>query len=437
MTNRALRIPIAVLSVLLMIASAMADRIFPSASPGAGPWQLAAIVMSAALLLLSFFAGRRFLTRTLPIITANTVLLLIVLDGAAILAERRLATSGRGIVQPQVVEIPALEEFYQPPPGCFYPYVLLRSRPSYRERGVTTDSLGFRRTPYEVEDAEAIAVHLYGGSTVLGWGLPDSLTLAALLQRELRGQSDLPVNVSNRGIATRNSTQSMIEFVLALQAGDVPDAAVFYEGYNDGATAWFEGDAASHLGARRMQRIFCEGAVDNAEGSGLLNRAALFRVVRLLASDRTVVPELVDEAVPLGRRMDPEALAAETMDIFEENCRLIRSIAGEFGVPVVVAWQPSLAPEIKPLSTEEERFLQEMDRGKVEFQRVLWDSARARSMNGEYQWLGDINRGVERPVYNDYCHMNSYGTAIVAESLAVLVVPELPVAPDSGVGGSG
>ena len=427
----------AILSALLMIASVMADRIFPSASPGAGTWQLAAIVMSAALLLLSFLASRRFLTRTLPIITANTVLLLIVLDGAALLAERRLAASGHDVTRPEVVEIQNPEEFFQPPPGCFYPYVLLRSRPSYSERGVTTDSLGFRRTPYEVEDAEAVTVHLYGGSTVLGWGLPDSLTLSALLQAELREASGLPVNVSNRGIATRNSTQSMIEFVLALQAGDVPDAAAFYEGYNDGATAWFEGDAASHLGARRMQRIFCTGDENREEGAGLLGSIALFRVIRTIASDRTVVPELVDEAVPLGRQIEPEVLAARTMDIFDENCRLIGTVADEFGVPVVLAWQPSLAPEVKPLSTEEEHFLQEMDRGKVEFQRVLWDSARVRSLNGAYQWLGDINRGVGRPVYNDYCHMNSYGTGIVAESLAVLVVPELPVVPDSSVGGSG
>ena len=93
-----------------------------------------------------------------------------------------------------------------------------------------------------------------------------------------------------------------------------------------------------------------------------------------------------------------------------------------FDIPVVIAWQPSLAPETKILDPREIHYLAEMDQDMVEFQRILWDSARAYSNTDLYDWLGDVNSGVIPPVYIDYCHMNSFGTAVVAAGLSPLVM---------------
>lgn len=222
---------------LICVSALFADQVLPFPDPGFGAGQGAALLLGSLICLLTVNRGRRIILNQLPVILANTLVLVLIIEACALLALKIL--SGRTDEPSVSVFVPRMDDetVYTPPPAVFFPFVGLRLEPDFHGPGVTSDLLGFRVTPEADTSGTAIEIHMYGGSTVYGWFLPDSQTIPALLQEALRGSWEQSINVSNRGSATRNSTQSMIEFLLALQSGDIPDAAVFYEGYNDAATA--------------------------------------------------------------------------------------------------------------------------------------------------------------------------------------------------------
>ena len=80
-----------------------------------------------------------------------------------------------------------------------------------------------------------------GGSTVWGTGSADWNTLPAHLQTELQRVSARPVCVVNFGESAYVLTQSVLQLLLQLQAGNVPDLVIWYEGYNDAYSAYQKG----------------------------------------------------------------------------------------------------------------------------------------------------------------------------------------------------
>lgn len=399
--------------------SLSADGLLPSASPGFGLGQLAGAVISITMVSIAFSRARRFFWNDLPVILMNTIALVLILDSAAFVVSRRLASRPSG----EQASEPLAEPIFVPPPACYCPFVFLRLQPGYSAPGVHTDSLGFRVTPGASASDSAISIHVYGGSTAYGWVLDDSSTVTAFLQRQLDDRFSAPVRVCNRAAATRNSTHSMLEFLLALQAGDIPSAAVFYEGYNDAATTWYEAKPGALMGLRRMRNLLGPLEEPAASGWSPLEDISLLRLALSLVPKRPEAPDLI-EAAPLSRGMDGERLARETIDIFRSNDRQIKAIADAFGVSVLVLWQPALAGETRPLFQYERDYLETMDQQQVEFEKEVWSLARESFQDGD-AWLGDATADADFFVYNDYCHMNVYGTSLVARSIAERLMPLL------------
>lgn len=402
------------------VLSLAADSILPSPSPGTGLGQISGAVLSLLAIAAGSPGGRRFLWNDLPVILMNTIVLVLVLDSAAFLVSRRMASrppqAEPGMADPE-------EAVFHPPPSCYCPYVLLRLQPGYSAPGVHTDGEGFRITPGASAEEGATSVHVYGGSTAYGWFLDDSSTITSFLQRSLADGLAAPVRVCNRAAATRNSTHSMLEFILALQAGDIPDAAVFYQGYNEAATTWYEAEPGAIMGLRRMRELLGPERAYREPGWPVAENISLVRLGLSLIPKDSEAPELI-ESIPLSRGMDIDALARGTIEVFLSNERQIRAAADAFGVEVLVLWQPALAGEIRPLFPYEREYLATMDQDQVEFQRRVWALARE-SFQGGDAWIGDATAGADSSVYDDYCHMNVYGNSLVAGAIAERLLPLL------------
>jgi lysophospholipase L1-like esterase len=402
---------------LICLSALFADQVLPFPGPGFGAGQGAALLLGAGICLLSGNRGRRIIFNRLPLILANTLVLILMIEACALLALKIL--SGRPVEAPAGVFVPRMDDemVYTPPPAVFFPFVGLRLEPGFAGPGVTTDSLGFRVTPEADTSSTAIEIHMYGGSTVYGWFLPDSLTIPALLQEALRGSWEQNLNVSNRGSATRNSTQSMIELLLALQTGDIPDAAVFYEGYNDAATAWYEGDPALALGSRRSIDRFSAAVPEPREPF----RLSVATLAGLLARPESSVPALIPGSEPLGRGRDTYELAARVVEVYNSNCRQTLAMAGAFDIPVAMLWQPTLAAESRELLGQEPDFRASMDPGEVSLQEVVWKLAEENAAGGLYLWFGGCMNEAGFPCYVDYCHLNADGNRLVTDGMHAML----------------
>ena len=75
---------------------------------------------------------------------------------------------------------------------------------------------------------------VFGGSTTFGVGLPDDETIASCLQQfAAEGHSTPPLKVYNFAQPAYFSSQELIQFEQLLNAGFIPQIAVFVDGIND------------------------------------------------------------------------------------------------------------------------------------------------------------------------------------------------------------
>ena len=405
--------------VILLAGSVSSDLFMPNPNPGFGVWQAVSSLFSILIIILTFKRVRHFLLKDLPVIVMNSLVFLLLLDMAAIMILRAISGTTMSTFEIREQNYASLDVVM--PGSVYHPFVSRRLQPGYSDTGISVDRNGFRITPLICDAQEALEVHVYGGSTVLGWELPDSLALPARLQNLLRLELDRPVNVRNRGITARNSSQSMLEFLLTLQTGDQPDMAVFYEGYNDGATAWFAGDPGSHMGADRIGNILSGEGRGEAIASETSSELSLMTLFRVIFNPRSLAPTLVGFD-PLGRGMDLEELAAQTMTIYIYNCRNVKAMIEAFNVNVVFAWQPTVAGESRLLYPLEEEILSIMDPEELLFQSVLWELARLSAEEEFFIWLGDATATANSEAYFDYCHMTPSGTEMVALALKELIL---------------
>lgn len=123
----------------------------------------------------------------------------------------------------------------------YHDYSLWRSA-HVTGRYLNTTPEGLRTTPGGGCRTEGPLVLVLGGSTVWGWGAPDSMTIPAYLSAELRrrGQAACVMNLGQNGFV---SSQEVIELLGVLRGGLAPEVVIFLDGFNDVHAAFETGVA--------------------------------------------------------------------------------------------------------------------------------------------------------------------------------------------------
>jgi hypothetical protein len=76
-------------------------------------------------------------------------------------------------------------------------------------------------------------VHCYGGSTSVGDGVADDQTISAYLESKLNSRGKTRVAVFNYGAGNHTSLHSTLRLLDHCFSGNVPDQAIFLNGFND------------------------------------------------------------------------------------------------------------------------------------------------------------------------------------------------------------
>ena len=82
-----------------------------------------------------------------------------------------------------------------------------------------------------VVNDDGYQVHCYGGSTTVGQNVADNQTISAYLESKLRKK--LNVNVFNFGAGNHTSLHSSLRLLDHVLSGNIPDLAIFLNGFND------------------------------------------------------------------------------------------------------------------------------------------------------------------------------------------------------------
>jgi hypothetical protein len=244
------------------------------------------------------------------------------------------------------------------------PFVYFSRFPSYSGRYINIDSAGRRVTPQPSTPAVPRArVFFFGGSTMWGTSQRDSMTIPAEAARRLQtiAGPEQRIEVTNFGENGYVLMQEVIELMLQLRKGNVPDVVVFFDGINDaGATVqWGEGGNTQNE-IKRVSEFAMGRKLDRTGAERGIRRD--LRALGLLAMTSTEQFELLQKLksmVPAEPRsfVSADAGARSTVHYYAANVRLIEALKDEYGFTPIYVWQPAVHTTAKRLTRFEERLM--------------------------------------------------------------------------------
>jgi hypothetical protein len=284
------------------------------------------------------------------------------------------------------------------------------------------DARGIRSTAYVFDTVSSLPpkkIFMFGGSTMWGTGARDECTIPSFLQLELskRGIHFESINFGESGYV---STQEVIALMLELQKGNVPLAAVFFDGVNDTFSAYQQGVAGLPQNEFNRALEFNLSTSDN-NGQCLLVLLRGLRSVHLLQAVTRRLGIAID-ANPVAKastHAELEHLAEEVVDKYYANVRIVNALAQAYGFKALFYLQPTVFGK-ENLSEYEKKELE----AAADYQQFFAMTHRVftqrieRNESKNIHDLSSIFAPVKEPLYIDWMHVNERGNAILAHAMA-------------------
>ena len=442
-TVRVIRIIAISSGCLLLLAAMLSNIIGLSTSAGLSMNQVY-FAVAGIILVISGFLGRRF-----PGFYSSTAKILLNIVIAVVLVEFlslvlvKVIDSDRFNIRARKIEEGHLDELERMVvSGRYAPFVVWRSNPSRNCDSITISEDGYRLTPGASSDGfgdvggDAFKIFMLGGSAMWGAGVSDSCTIGAYLQRDLSELSDRPVAVHNLAQDAYSSTQELIELILQLRNGNIPDLVIFYDGFNDVCCSYENGVAGVHASLELVA-----GRVEGtAEALGImpvwetvLSRTNTWLLITSLQAKGFLTAEAQEDYTIRTMDIDYDYLTLETVRIYFGNCRVIEALADSYGFDYLIVWQPNMWSGDKTLTDREQElfeagysllpwirdpaFRELLEVSYNLYEETITDSTR-------YFSFRDIFDGIEYEVYIDYSgsHITARANEMIADTLVRMIL---------------
>jgi lysophospholipase L1-like esterase len=314
-------------------------------------------------------------------------------------------------------------EHQQSLPEQYHPYVLWRRVP-FKGRTINIDPRGVRLTPGADCSANSYKVFTLGGSTMWGTGSPDWGTIPAYLQAGLEALRGKPVCVVNFGESGFVSTQEVIELLLQLESGNVPQLVLFYDGVNDEYAAYQSGRPEVHMNLSAISARFEErkSAVSFVEWlktsySFLLSE----RFAARLRQEAKTSPKIITYET-MG--IDTTTLADSVAQMYLANYKTVKALSQEYGFKYFFFWQPVIWFGNKPLTSEEQAIKLGTDPARMRLSNSIYRTIELVASEAEYEnlyYLGDIFDKYTSLIWIDGWHVTPVGNQLIAQKMLDVV----------------
>lgn len=265
---------------------------------------------------------------------------------------------------------------------------------------INIDSQGMRFTPSFTDDDTTQKIYFFGGSTMWGEGARDAYTIAGHVAK-LLADVNQPQQVMNYGQTGYVSTQDLNLFQAQLALDNVPDVAIFYQGFNDVFSTYLQD--ITGIPYREHQRVS-----DVEAGRTLRNGQP---VLRLPDGDISTY----DWSLVGTHSASAQAIA----DRWFANIKLIQVLADAYGVDLLVIWQPALFAKDN-LIGDESRILEELDDEFIalyqEVDAIVRERIQAENIDNILM-LTNLFADDERAIFYDLVHITEIGNLTVAETM--------------------
>jgi hypothetical protein len=338
------------------------------------------------------------------------------------------------------------------PSNIFQPDVIWRLKPR-DDKYVKISEAGVRNT---VNHAPANykrtkKVFMFGGSTLMGTGVPDEFTIPSLLSKRLNETGDTFYQVTNFGTGSFVLDQDKELLFDEIRKGNVPNIAIFYHGANDSyAGVYSPGRPGWYLGSEQLKEKLYHRDNTASKGStthwykelhtyrllGLLKRSILARFATAPATETISKTSRTDRDQYFLEDYGPRA--ERFIAYYKETIRLITSICDRYGIRAVFIWQPTLLYTKKKLNSFEQSMLDNpalISIGNFREQEGVYQEKAIRATYrllseahfdgiGSFHNLSNIFDDVDEPIYIDWVHLGPRGNEIIAKRMAGIIRPQ-------------
>jgi lysophospholipase L1-like esterase len=276
-------------------------------------------------------------------------------------------------------------------------------------------------------DADPVKLFVIGGSTTFCRSVPNRFTWPSILQKELIERKKT-VKVFNLGTISITSTQELERLKFEFGKGNIPDYLVIYNGVND----IYQGIKNKEprglmlkglLKEKRKKKWQWRSGNSLAANPPLMNKTSMFfyrhSVFYSLLFDLLTTPPLLPH---ISNSEQLNRLAKQTANVYKENILAVHELCRKHDVPLLVFLQPVMYLLERPLLPYEQSI--ERYWGKtiaVSFRAgypLLRNAIIELRQEGVHAWdLTNLFDNVKKPVFIDYCHVESRGNALIARSI--------------------
>ncbi|MGO9056539.1 MAG: hypothetical protein ACLQU2_04025 [Candidatus Binataceae bacterium] len=317
------------------------------------------------------------------------------------------------------------------------PFVYWLGAP-YHSRYLNMDENGVRQTlgagPWERSQHHAIRIFAFGGSTMWGEGSRDDYTIPSWLQRFIY-QTPYRVRITNFGEDAYVNTQEVLLLLEQLQKGNIPDIVIFYDGYNDSASALSEGVAGvsfDESNRRTEFRVFNLWSNDNSlmlkEAAVALIRQSGFgqlakRILLWLAPARfeELQGQLVsaDTNSTLAPGAETGRVQDKVVNTYLANKRIVEALGRSFGFTCLFFWQATVYTKTNRTRYESTRGWLPGDR---QFLGGVYKRIAAIAGGENIHDLSGVFGNSAQPFFIDEAHVTEDGNRIIAQAMLPYVL---------------
>lgn len=298
------------------------------------------------------------------------------------------------------------------------------------------------------KNAKVYQVGMFGGSTMMGLGTIDDLTIASHFSKtanEEANKNGVYYNVTNYGVSSHTFTQNVMKLLLLLREREKFDYVVVYGGANDIENAHEAGDVGALIGEKALLAALQGSSFRDKVKAFIQNQVGSCGICKAFVVVSRNTPFLRDTINPHLLKLK-RILKFSEGDVAMESDDGLRKFAGEIANYYIKShdlfdalsraydfkyaefWQPALIYGGEPVGDETRLFASDA-RLTNEKLKTLYRLTRERVVSAGMDNFYDISSALdERKIayYTDAVHISGEGNREIAKRILELIGGRLP-----------